>query len=124
FRDGEPEAVVVVSESAARALWAGDDPIGRRLTTDVIPHQWFRVIGVVGDVLSEGLDRPIAPAIYSPFWQTGRNRFAMAVRSALTPEALSKEVRAAVWRVDPEIPVADVQPMPSLVSDSARQRRL
>ena len=48
----------------------------------------------------------------------------MAVRSALAPEALSKEVREAVWRVDPEIPVADVRPMPSLVSDSARQRRL
>jgi len=124
FRDGEPEAVVVVSESAARALWSGDDPIGRRITTDAIPHQWFRVIGVVGDVLSEGLDRPIAPAIYRPFWQNGKNQFAIAVRSALTPEALAKEVRAAVWRVDPEIPVADVRPMPTLVSQSAQQRRL
>jgi putative ABC transport system permease protein len=124
FRDGEPEQVVVVSESAARALWGGDDPIGRRLTTDAIPRQWFRVVGVVGDVLSEGLDRAIAPAIYSPFWQNGKNQFAMAVRSALRPEALSKEVREAVWRVDPEIPMADVRPLPTLVSQSAQQRRL
>ena len=124
FRDGEPEQVVVVSESAARALFSGDDPIGRRITPDGIPHKWFRVIGVVGDVLSEGLDRAIAPAVYSPFWQYGKNQFAMAVRSALTPEALAKEVRAAVWRVDPEVPVADVRPMPTLVSQSAQQRRL
>ena len=33
-------------------------------------------------------------------------------------------MRGAVWRVDPEIPVADVRPMPMLVSQSAQQRRL
>ena len=75
-------------------------------------------------MLSEGLDRPIAPAIYQPFWQNGKNQFAIAARSALTPEALAKEVGAAVWRVDPEIPVAEVRPMPTLVSQSAQQRRL
>lgn len=124
FRDGESEHVAVLSESAARAVFPGADPIGRRVTTDGTPHQWFRVIGVVGDVLAEGLDRAIAPAIYLPFWQYGRNQFAIAVRSALTPEALSKQVREAVWRVDPEIPVPEVRTMASLISQSAQQRRL
>src|SRR5262249_19381917 len=52
FREDESDAVAVVSESAARALWPGPDPVGDRVSRGNVPRKWLRVIGVVGDVLS------------------------------------------------------------------------
>jgi len=64
FRDaGETEPVAVVSESAARNLWPGQDPIGKRVNKySDASGDYSRVIGVVGDVLSSALDRPPRPA--------------------------------------------------------------
>ena len=110
FRDdGETERVAVISESAAQILWPGEDPIGKRVRRTPSPQLW-RVIGVVGDVRSTGLDRAPKPAIYRSFNQKGGDRyggtaFSIVLRSPLSPEALAKPVRDAIWRVDPETPV-------------------
>ena len=63
FRDdGEKEPVAVVSESAARIIWPGQDPIGKRLNKFIeAKDDYSRVIGVVGDVLSGGLDKAPHP---------------------------------------------------------------
>src|SRR5262249_19085134 len=66
FRDaGETEPVAVVSESAARNIWPGQNPIGQRLNrSNDSRGDYSRVIGVVGDVLSLGLDRAPTPTLY------------------------------------------------------------
>jgi putative ABC transport system permease protein len=47
-----------------------------------------------------------------------------AVRTTRPPESLAPDVLAAVRRVDPELAVADLRPMESLIADSLRQQRL
>jgi putative ABC transport system permease protein len=65
---GESEKVAIVSESAARSIWPGQDPIGKRVKTPTDAEDDFsRVIGVAGDVLSAGLDRAPVRAIYRPY---------------------------------------------------------
>jgi predicted lysophospholipase L1 biosynthesis ABC-type transport system permease subunit len=43
---------VIVSESLARTLWPGRDPLGERLHLDLAPAQSLSVVGVVHDVPS------------------------------------------------------------------------
>ena len=128
FRDdGEAERVAVISESAAQILWPGEDPIGKRVLR-FTSLQLLRVIGVVGDVRSTGLDRAPKPAIYRLFNQTGGARyggtaFSIVLRSALPPDALAKPVRDAIWRVDPDTPVPEIRSMPSIIVKSVHPRR-
>lgn len=65
-KDGdEKQPVVVINETMAKQIWAGEDPVGRRLTEETKA----RVIGVVGDVKNYGLMRKAAPEMYAPLAQ-------------------------------------------------------
>jgi len=85
-------------------------------------------VGVVGDVLSAGLDRTPTPAIYRPFTQKGGDgpnatSFSIVLRSSLRPDALAQPVREQIWRVDRDIPTPEIRTMQSLVARSLQQRR-
>jgi len=116
---------VVVSEAAARTVWPGEDPLGKRVAHPVNPARFFRVVGVVADLRAGGLDRPATPAIYRLFSQTSSaaTEFSMVIRAALPAAALSKPVRDAVWNIDPEVPVPEIRSMNDLVQKSVQERR-
>jgi predicted permease len=67
---GEPTAVIL-NESAARLLWNGESPIGRRLSTFQDGQPQVEVIGVVADVKYEAIDAPARPAVYYDAAQFG-----------------------------------------------------
>ena len=110
--------VAVVSENLARETWGSPaNALGKQIrvsTTD----DWRQVVGVVGDVRTEGIDKP-APAI--AYWPTLRKNFesdpfqvAREVSFVLrTPragsEALMADARRAVWAVNPNLPLAEVR---------------
>jgi predicted permease len=121
FREGEPADAVIISESAARLLWPGESPIGRRIELDD-PGNWFRVVGVAGDVLY-GLERPTSPAVYRLMSGYGLPTFKLVVKTA-APDELARSLRRAVAGTDAEIPVSEVRPLSNLIGKSARQRRL
>jgi putative ABC transport system permease protein len=126
FRDdGEREPVAILSATAARVLWPGQDPIGRKLRHWFSPKSaWLRVIGVVGDVRSFGLDQQASPSIYRPYFQRGGTEFSVIVRTGLTPDRLQQQIREAVWKVDRGVPVRALHPLSGLVSRSLDSRRL
>jgi putative ABC transport system permease protein len=79
---GDGKMVAIVNETAARLLWHGEDPIGKRLGTGargrygyfrVSPRpgepEWREVVGVVADVRSSGLDLPPQPEVYHCYLQ-------------------------------------------------------
>lgn len=62
-KPGEPTAAIL-NESAARLLWKGVSPIGRRLSTFEDGQAQVEVVGVVADVKYEAIDAPARPAVY------------------------------------------------------------
>ena len=126
FRDaGETEPVAVVSESAARSIWPGQDPIGKRLNKFVeAKGDYSRVIGVVGDVLSGGLDRAATPTVYRPYTQRGGRpyAFSIVIQAAIGSQALAAPFRAALSRFDPDVPVTELRPMPAVIGRSVQTR--
>ena len=104
--------VAVVNATTARRYWPNQDPIGRRISLDG-GDSWVEVIGVVNDVRNYQLDRSGAEELYRPFSQTGfANR--IVVRTRADPSAVSRDVRQAVFAVDPEQPVDRVETLEAL----------
>jgi predicted permease len=122
FRERETDDVVVISESTARLLWPGENPIGRRLSRPENVRSWLRVVGVAGDVLSAGLDRPTTPTVYRLYSRYGTAAFRVVVRTAVS-DGIRESLRQAVSRTDPEIPVPEARPMTELIGKSGQQRR-
>jgi putative ABC transport system permease protein len=123
FRERETEAVVVVSAATAHMLWPGQHPIGKRVSRDEKHRSWLRVIGVAGDVLSAGLDRPSTPAIYWPFSQYGTAAFSVVIRTADISDGFRASLRRAVAQIDPEIPVREIRTISESIGRSTQQRR-
>ena len=62
--------VAVVNESAARRLWPGQDPIGKRFTVDTGPEDRpRRIVGVVRDIPTGTRRTGVEPVIYTSYLQ-------------------------------------------------------
>lgn len=67
--------VTIVNETLARTMWPGENPIGKRFACceagpkGRMDPVWHQVVGVVGDVRAEGLDRQVQPEFYLPMAQ-------------------------------------------------------
>jgi len=106
-REGKP-LVVVINEALARALWPGQNPVGRRLGDyDPNDHNWMEIVGVVGDARSPGELTPPDTLfqIYRPIAQETFGFATLAVRGHGAPEILAAELRRAVSAIDPDQPV-------------------
>jgi predicted permease len=115
------ERVVVVNDALARTLWPGADPIGRFLHTE---GDELRVVGVVGAVSYFALERDTGPEMYLPLRQAGDgNPVELVVRGSRAEAIVVGGVRAALQRVDPGLPVADVTTMDHLIDRAVFARR-
>ena len=100
--EGEVGApVAIVSESAARHLWPGDDPIGRHLKLDLDfrgTMARFEVVGVANDVRTANLSRVDPAFVYLPTQPS--TVYNVLVRSRGDARATAAAVRAAVESID------------------------
>lgn len=121
-------SVVIVSETLARTIWPGEDPLGKRIrapgSVPLEQEPWSTVVGVVSDVKQRALDRPGTMQLYGPQWQVGFGWATLVVRSKIGPAALSSSVLGAIHSLDPDEAVFDVRTMDQIVSDSIALRRL
>jgi len=111
---------VIVSENMARELW--HEPaaaLGKRIR-EGMNDPWREIIGVVADIRSDGADQKPPATVYWPimmknFW--GEDAFiqrsaVFAIRSPRAgSESFIKEVRQAVWSVNPDVPLAAIRTM-------------
>jgi predicted permease len=122
-----------LNESAARTLFPGEDPVGRRVRlsrTNGDEQPWRTIAGVVSDVRQRGLERPPRPEMYIPLPQfrhflarTQAWSMVVVVKAAVPPLSLAGAMRAAVRRVDPEVPTASLLAMDEVVGASMADRR-
>lgn len=122
---GDRPAVILVSESMAKWLWPGRNPIGERLTIGFFPDAVRQVVGVVKDVKEQGLTEVGTASMYIPLAQlpAPEGTIVLRTRTAL-PTALGPALTAAVHELDADMPVVDVRPMETVVSESTSDRRV
>jgi len=124
--NADSKDVVVISEKTAQHFWPGQDPIGKRLKpgSSTSKSEWREVIGVVKDVRQNDLIAPPKMQMYFTYRQLkdiAAN--ALVVRTTVDPMSLAGSVRNAIWSVDKDQTVADIDTMDHIVAEAvARQR--
>jgi predicted permease len=120
----------VIDEAMAEAYWPGEKVLGKRFKrTDVADSPMITVVGIVGNVRHQNLyDAAPHPTLYMTPDQFTKfymyNTSWGVVRTRENPMALASSVRQAVYRVDPNQPVALVRPFEDVVNQSITRSRL
>ena len=115
--------VAIVSETVVTRLFAGENPIGKRLQVAIgAPGRGsVEIVGVVGDIKMTSLDTETRATVYMPHTQLAIGLMTLVVRTSTTPESAVKSVAAAVHGIDPELPLADVMTMEEVVDRTMSQ---
>ncbi len=118
----ESPAVVVVNEAFVRQLVRHGSPVGRR-TIGWDPAEpeadWETIVGGVRNTRHIDLADDAGPEMYVPVAQNGFEWATFVVRSRTTSAGpLANPIREAIQRLDPELPVFNVQTMTEVVNRS------
>ncbi|HYL64210.1 MAG TPA: ABC transporter permease [Candidatus Methylomirabilis sp.] len=117
--------VMAINETMARRYWPNENPIGQRVTMkDWGPPLTGEIVGVVGDVKTNGLDEAVGPMIYWPYFQFPEIFNTIVVRSDGDPSRLAPAVKAAIWSVNKHQPISQMGTMEQVLSESLARRRL
>ncbi|MFB3827659.1 MAG: ABC transporter permease [Bryobacteraceae bacterium] len=120
---GDAPRVVVVSQSLARQIFPGQNPIGRRLSMDFRHPVSAEIVGVAGDVRAESVRAEPLATIYCPHRQLPSPAMAFAVRTAQDPETLARAVVAEIRALNPGQPVAALRTMDQILAESLAAHR-
>lgn len=107
--DGAPQhAGAILTREAAAHFWPSQDPIGKRfrLYDDKNkPTEWITVLGISANLVQEVITNDPRPLIFVPYRQKGWDSMSLLIESSHDPTAA---VRAAVQKLDPELPLREV----------------
>jgi putative ABC transport system permease protein len=130
FTEGDrPETpqVVVLSETAARRYFPGEEPIGRTIRLGLGRGRGRKaggeVVGIVGDVRESGLGADSPPEIYVPYAQFPIESMDVVLRTDVEPRSIAAVAERVVHGLDAELPVARVATLDEVLARSVSEPR-
>lgn len=125
--DGDSEhsaPVVLLSETAARRYFPGEDAIGKRIAFGD-QALWRTVVGVVGSVKHLGLNRDPEPEIYVPISQLDMpfDEIWLVVHFAGQSGPIVQAVRHALLGMNSSLAVGRVETIDQLLAESTSPQR-
>jgi len=127
-RDGA--LVAIIDEKLARRWWPNESPIGKRIQRNRQPDPndpWYAVVGVVGHIKYDGVDRDAGEYLYFSAYQSVQtmwNSITLVVRSIGDPMRLASGIKQAVTTLDPEVSVGNIRTLQKEVAGQSFMRRL
>jgi putative ABC transport system permease protein len=129
--------VTVINETMAKTYFKGEDPIGKRILIRQLvfgkagrgPDVPWQVMGVVNDEKvggrggGIGLDEDI-PVVYVTFYQNPSIGNSLVVRAAMNPLLLSEAIEKAIWEVNNNQAVTNIETLEEIKSESVAPARL
>jgi putative ABC transport system permease protein len=124
WTDAQP--TIVASEAAAKRLWPGADPLGKRVAFGRRDTLGLEVVGLVGDTRARGLTTETPAMLYishSGVASVART-MSLVVRGTGDPASLAPTTRSVLRELDPTLPVYNVQLVRDVLNESIAQPRL
>jgi len=117
--------VIIVDETLARLAWPGENAVGKQLQLQPTgdPNAFSEVVGVVEHMRQHDLTRDILHQIYYPIGQGTPPVMTFVVETALDPVSLVPTVRQTVESMDPDLPVSNLIPMSTYLTEGRAQAR-
>jgi predicted permease len=121
----ETRGVAVIDQKLARQYWPGSNPIGQELKFNFGRGlQGLTIVGIAGDIKSDGYESPSVPHIYVSLGQFAPVNAVVFLRSRnITAAHLGDDVRAVVESLTPSVPVHSIITMDQIVKRSMANRR-
>jgi putative ABC transport system permease protein len=117
--------VAIVNSSVARKYWLNEDPVGKQIRQGFPTEPfgpWRTIVGVVGDIKQEGVDRETSRQVFMPIVQQPRTTvFAIArTRGPLS----SSSLEAALHELDRTVPVFNDRTVDQVMREASSRRRI
>jgi putative ABC transport system permease protein len=128
--DRESAPAVVIINEAMTSFWPNEDPVGKRINLGVPGSPWLTIVGIAKDIKHQGLDLRAKPEMYFLHSQNaygtalGLARYMTVVaRTSSGPMTLAGPIKSIVQTLDKDLPVARIQTMEQVLSNSVSQPR-
>jgi predicted permease len=123
--DAKSPLAMVVNQTFVRKYFPDQNPIGQRIRqgSHRNPGDWHTIIGVVGDVRSEGLELEAKPQAYRSLYQVSLLNMTLVIRTAGNASGVAEDVRREISAVDPNEPLFGVRTMDQILAAAMAQRR-
>jgi putative ABC transport system permease protein len=118
--------VAIINNAMAKKYWPGEDPIGKQVGLGSPRFPLMTIVGIVADVKRLSMRETPPPEMYVPYTQKAYpSMLAMFVvlRTKVKPFSMISAVRKEIQVADPELPLAKVATLDSIVDDSMIQPR-
>jgi putative ABC transport system permease protein len=121
--------VVIINETLAKHEFANEDPIGKRLTLgDPLKNpRWRTIIGVIKDVKQTWTGKPnnefYLAFVQDPTFYVQFSSMTLVVRTDIDASTLTRSVKSAVWSVDRNLPLSEVQTLEHAIGNATWQTR-
>ncbi len=123
--DRQGPQVALVDEALVQRYFNNRDPVGLRIKrggpTSEAP--WITIVGIVGNIKSDGFDQPDQPHLYFPIFQNPAYAIAIYLRTDVAPFTLTQSVREQVRAVDKDLPVFGERTMTQVTAESVSRRK-
>ncbi len=123
--DIDAPKVIAINETAARAFFPNQNPLGRRMGGRGPRFDDYEVVAVVADARHVNLREPPKVMVYLPALQDPNIRStSILVRTTGDPLPLADDVRQIVREIEPSAPVMSVTTLADVAARSVRAERL
>jgi len=114
----------IVNQEFVRKYMPGEEPVGKQISAWMDRDNPFgEIVGVVGDVKEGTLDHEPTPTVYYIHAHLSYGGMMFVLRADHNPLSLAGPARKIVQSLDPELTVADVRTMDTVVRETyARQQ--
>jgi predicted permease len=132
------DRVAIINEAMARRFWPNDDPlhdrllIGRGIRAEFQQDSGRQIVGIVGDVRDQALNRPARPAMSVPLGQLpdGVTTFFVRqlpltrmVRTSVDPHSLVGRIERELRTASGGLPISHIRAMDEVVTQSIGRTR-
>jgi predicted permease len=133
-----PQQVAVINQTLSRQLFNGRNPLGKRFSTDdsgtthatkSMPakpeRRWIQIVGVVADTRYTDLKTEPPPVhfdLYNQLPEIGSVTY--IIHTQLPPESLTPSLRAAVQKIDTNLPLMDIRTQQQQIDATTQQERM